>query len=520
MVHECNKFATHQPIQVRLNAKKLWKEGWKVVKKPILAQLFEEDVAEKYKEANNDDEDLKENQHRQQEHQKLKDIMDTKMEQSKLKMDEALRKSDTTKHWKIWSSTVEEAFRSYWGINENDKEQSAQYKGRGKVVVQKAKPPMPDEVREVTTSSQKNSAEGHKARRQARRCGQLAARIKCLDNEERQHRKCNISKNMVCAAAVYNRLGDDDMEKELKVKMNDIYDAATNSARYPLYRRAEIHFDKKAEKLLLKYRAEAKKSFKEACEHKKTGIIAMSRALKTAAARPLVAVEIPEEEQEHGRKGTYATEPSQIDRIVREAWGKVYAGNFEREGEQTAAFLNKYQEQIFKSEEVELEDITAEQLKESCVGARKSVGGLDNWTPADFALLSDGAFQQLANMLNKIEAGAEWPRGMAVAKAAFLAKDPNKLEDPLAYRVLLILPTLYRRWASTRLRAMESWIEKWAMPEMFAGIKGKGAADGWYETALEFELANMEGDHVTGAAADVHKCFDQIQRKLVYGMAE
>ena len=112
------------------------------------------------------------------------------------------------------------------------------------------------------------------------------------------------------------------------------------------------------------------------------------------------------------------------------------------------------------------------------------------------------------------------PKGIAVAKAAFLAKDPGKLEDPLSYRVLLILPALYRRWASIRLRAMDRWVDTWAEPEMFAGIRGRGAADGWYETGIDMEEALAEGKHIVGAAADVHKCFDQIQRQIVYSMAE
>ena len=41
------------------------------------------------------------------------------------------------------------------------------------------------------------------------------------------------------------------------------------------------------------------------------------------------------------------------------------------------------------------------------------------------------------------------------AKAAFLAMDPNKVEDPLAYRVLLVLPVLYRKWATAQLNALE-----------------------------------------------------------------
>ena len=86
-----------------------------------------------------------------------------------------------------------------------------------------------------------------------------------------------------------------------------------------------------------------------------------------------------------------------------------------------------------------------------------------------FALLSDSAFTKLADLLNAIEDGADWPEDVSTARAAFLAKDADKLEDPLAYRVLLIMSVLYRRWASCRLRGMAPWIKRWQLQEMFAG---------------------------------------------------
>ena len=76
---------------------------------------------------------------------------------------------------------------------------------------------------------------------------------------------------------------------------------------------------------------------------------------------------------------------------------------------------------------------------------KKSVGGLEGFSPSEFSILSDLTYQWLARMLNRIEAGAPWPTPLLHAKAVFLSKDVNKLEDPMAYRVLLILPTVYRR---------------------------------------------------------------------------
>ena len=67
-------------------------------------------------------------------------------------------------------------------------------------------------------------------------------------------------------------------------------------------------------------------------------------------------------------------------------------------------------------------------------------------------------------MLNDIEKGAPWPEQLKSARAAFLSKDPEDELNPLAYRVLLMLPAIYRMWSKTRLRHLAPWIAEWALP--------------------------------------------------------
>ena len=130
------------------------------------------------------------------------------------------------------------------------------------------------------------------------------------------------------------------------------------------------------------------------------------------------------------------------------------------------------------------------------------------------------AFAKLVALLNAIEDGPEWPEDVTTARAAFLANDVDRFEDPLAYRVLLIMPVLYRRWACCRLRAMAHWIKRWQLQEMVAGVAEMGADDAWWETALDLEEHLLNGTPFSGAGVDVFKCFDQIVRDLVYRLAE
>ena len=95
----------------------------------------------------------------------------------------------------------------------------------------------------------------------------------------------------------------------------------------------------------------------------------------------------------------------------------------------------------------------------TCTHAKMSTAGLDNWEPAEFALLSRETFDWIVALLNLIESGQPWPDGMQHSKAAYLAKDQNKTESPFDYRVLMVMPCLYRRWATHRLQDLGPWCE-------------------------------------------------------------
>ena len=73
-----------------------------------------------------------------------------------------------------------------------------------------------------------------------------------------------------------------------------------------------------------------------------------------------------------------------------------------------------------------MEDLTADDLKETAACTGDSAAGLDQWAPGDMKLLSNKAYETLAELLNMIEKGAEWPSQLNLARVAFLSKDPRK----------------------------------------------------------------------------------------------
>ena len=108
---------------------------------------------------------------------------------------------------------------------------------------------------------------------------------------------------------------------------------------------------------------------------------------------------------------------------------------------------------------------------------------------------------------------------MLEVRTVFLSKDPDDTSNPLAYRPLKITSAIYRRWATARLKKMEKWIDEWDHPALHV-IGGKGAQDAWYKTALDTEFTRQLGLDIAGGSIDIFKCFDQINRQIVFHLAK
>jgi ribonuclease HI len=207
------------------------------------------------------------------------------------------------------------------------------------------------------------------------------------------------------------------------------------------------------------------------------------------------------------------------DEALHQNWDPITEGNHKSLREGADGFRNKYKRCLFEREEFKLKPLTVEDYKATCLANSVSAPGLDGWSAGDLALLSDRAFGLLVNMLNAIEQGkAQWPEHMLETRAVFLSKDPNKTHDPLAYRPLKITSVIYRKWAGTRLQNMSDWIDEWDHPALHV-ICGKGARQAWLHTGLAYEHHKLQGLEIAGGSIDIFKCFDQINRTLLYDLA-
>ena len=91
------------------------------------------------------------------------------------------------------------------------------------------------------------------------------------------------------------------------------------------------------------------------------------------------------------------TDPVQVDRVAREAWNPIYAGNIKDIKQHCKNFVAKYGKAsgcsfLYEPEEpVKVEDIDPEELYQLFVHSKRNSGGLDGWTPEDLTLISRAA---------------------------------------------------------------------------------------------------------------------------------
>ena len=192
------------------------------------------------------------------------------------------------------------------------------------------------------------------------------------------------------------------------------------------------------------------------------------------------------------------------------AWRAIHDGSIDEMVANTERFFRKYAKHIYGAKEYKVDDFTAEDMARSCQTCQHTAAAMDGLEPAEINLISMQTYAWIAVLLMLIESGSPWPKGPAKARAAFLEKDEGACDIPRQFRVLLMLPCLYRRWAAARLHGLKDWTDQWGLPQISAGLGSRGAEDAWMNFSIEIEHMQVHKQDFCGGAVDIAKCFDQI----------
>ena len=437
-----------------------------------------------------------------------------------------LSNGTTDAYLKHWSSAIEQATLEHCGMTDSSAQKP--FRGRGTNIIKTRKHQPAHRGNETT--GQLHTDMPHSTNRfltQATRCHQIADRLNCI---HRGHLSVDDKQNMqVQVNFTLKHLLRDIHDIEIPKPCNSDEQTPNGTMHSdPEGLRAILEDHSKsspAKVIALKLAANFYKNqwtirhdFAQRLHHKQ---ILFDKQQETCKAKIFAAIRAPSApplqriaEVINGAKIVH-TKPSDIDKVVRQAWQHIYKGNVTEATTLFRNFIRKYDSYILKQDPFPVPDIEGPELLDEIRHAKPTIGGLDGWTPHELGIISAKAAQLLADLLNAIEKGASWPLPLLQARAAFLAKGTD-VEDPLDYRVLSILSPIYRRWASLRLQHLKGWINTWNLEEFYAGTGSNGAEDAWYQTGLAHEAARLQGQDITGGTADIWKCFDQVCREFVY----
>ncbi len=282
---------------------------------------------------------------------------------------------------------------------------------------------------------------------QARRLGHMAARAKKLaaNTLTEEHRGMLAQHNLDTHRALLSQEDSQDDDEQTMVQNIRNHDPCTHQA-YAIFKRSELWFTAKHDATRAEAHAASRQERKAGFDDKKKGIRNLSSAISKPPSRPLLHAKRTKIGASGQPIGSYTTNPAEVDSIAKEAWQQIYQSNVEDMAAAVTNFVCKYGAFIFTSAPWTVSPKLGDEVRDVCIHGKKTAAGMDKWEPAELALLSDELFEMVAMLLNTIEEGAPWPDGTLHARAAYLSKDPNRMDDPLAFRVLLILAILYRKW--------------------------------------------------------------------------
>ena len=450
---------------------------------------------------------------------KLHHLIDYHLHQNDHRWRQLLSINDTNKYFKVFSQCVEKAALEFGGIESGQ----AKYKGRGTINIKtQTEEPRARYEPEFDQMITPLSQEASRLLKQHRRLIAIRNNHKsatsastCPSSEHKKHTyRKQIADNIKLVKHIWKKHD----------KHNEVIESIdpANLDTIPNY----CTITRIAEELLHRCQAMTRQDTKTQNKHSnikyqtKGAHKIISRALRAKQPAPMSSLARQKDSGEGKPKGSITTNPLEIDEILHEVWDPITHGNCSDPELAATSFTTKYRKHIYKAREFLVNDITVEDFKEQCRIDTDSALGLDGWAASDLQLLSNYGYQILVDMLNAIEHGADWPTAMRVTRAVFLSKDSEDTQNPLAQRILKITSGIYRKWGSLRMRHLRPWIQAWDDDAIHAGTPGKGAADAWMNTAIDLEEAKAKLQKIAGGSIDVYKCFDQLNKPLIFKLAK
>ena len=155
----------------------------------------------------------------------------------------------------------------------------------------------------------------------------------------------------------------------------------------------------------------------------------------------------------------------------------------------------------------EVSGLTGDKVRNALAKFKVGTGvGMCGWHPKDWSKVGDTGLECLAQLMALSEKAGIWPAGQCDTAMIRIDKEGGIKGD---YRLIGLMPTLYRVWAKMRRQECMEWEEANARAYDYAS-KGRGAVSEVWDVALLDEGARLQGADTACWAGDLSKFYERI----------
>lgn len=149
----------------------------------------------------------------------------------------------------------------------------------------------------------------------------------------------------------------------------------------------------------------------------------MCRGLKRGKAAPPVVVRKEKAVPSGELTGSTATQPDEVNNIIRGTHGNILRGNT-ADGKQLAeAYMEEHCRYVLRMEKAEIEELTGNELLQSAREANDSVAGLDQSTMRDLSMLTKKHVALWQSSSASLRRRYNWPDQLRQTRTALLASE-------------------------------------------------------------------------------------------------
>ena len=139
-----------------------------------------------------------------------------------------------------------------------------------------------------------------------------------------------------------------------------------------------------------------------------------------------------------------------------------------------------YMAEYINKEPWDAQPLTPELLRATALSRKPSAAGLDQVTLAMLQALPLSGWVIPAQILNRVEEGESWPRGLLRVSLTAIPKlskaDSASVVLPLKCRLISVMPMLYRIWANARAAQINAeWLPKIMNKLCYGGAPGRSS---------------------------------------------